>query len=88
MTRTRVRFDRLAALLGALLLALVLLTRGGAEASAPARPYLVKPGDTLWAIARAEVGPEGDPRPVVAEIRDANHLPGASLIAGETIRLP
>ncbi len=54
---------------------------------APEARVLVRPGDTLWEIARAAVGPEGDPRPLVQLIREANGmspwdtvLPGTSLV--------
>jgi hypothetical protein len=48
---------------------------------------VVRPGETLWEIARQVVGAEGDPRPVVERIRRANGLastdvllPGISLV--------
>jgi hypothetical protein len=50
--------------------------------------YLVREGDTLWAIARDRVGPEGDPRPLVQEIRQLNGLATSAITAGQTLRLP
>lgn len=62
---------------------------GGAEAgSDPVRRYVVAEGDTLWEIARTLVGPEGDPRPVIDRIREANHLGTAVLIEGQPLLLP
>jgi hypothetical protein len=48
--------------------------------------YTVKPGDTLWSIAR-RIAPDQDPRPVVDELIADNHLQG-SLQAGQAIELP
>ena len=49
------------------------------------RTVVVRPGDTLWAIAeRAEPGE--DPRPLVDELSAARN--GAPLVPGESIRLP
>jgi LysM domain len=54
----------------------------------PLRRYRVQPGDTLWAIARRQVGPAGDPRPLIAEIREASGLATSSLAAGRTLVVP
>jgi LysM repeat protein len=54
-------------------------------ASAPA-VVVVKPGDTLWEIAR-RVAPRRDPRDVVAELRRLNALPSADVRAGQQLRL-
>ena len=35
------------------------------------RTYVVRQGDTLWAIA-SRIAPAGDPRPVIQAIQDAN----------------
>ncbi|MGH2654229.1 MAG: LysM peptidoglycan-binding domain-containing protein [Actinomycetota bacterium] len=56
--------------------------------NAPGGRYVVRPGDTLWEIARALVGPEGDPRPVVEDLRDANGLGTAILQPGTSLVLP
>jgi nucleoid-associated protein YgaU len=63
----------------------------GTTAGAPPAPYerhVVRAGDTLWGIARARVGPEGDPRPVVERIRSVNGLGVRPLAAGASIRVP
>lgn len=54
----------------------------GGGASEPPRPqrYVVRAGDTLWEIARGLVGPAGDPRPVVEEIRRDNDLKAADVL--------
>jgi nucleoid-associated protein YgaU len=50
---------------------------------------VIRHGDTLWEIARAVVGPEGDPRPVVERIREANALsPTEPLLAGASLVVP
>ena len=54
-------------------------------ASAPA-VVVVKPGDTLWEIAR-RFAPQRDPRDVVAELRRLNALPSADVRAGQQLRL-
>jgi nucleoid-associated protein YgaU len=60
---------------------------GGAPAAQA--PVVVQPGETLWEIARAVVGPEGDPRPVVERIRQANGLdPSESLLPGTSLVVP
>ncbi len=82
---------RLAVLLGAVLLVLVAAQAGAALGSsplaAPGRPpsvvrYVVKPGDSLWTVAR-HVAPGPDPRPVVDALAEARH--DSPLLAGETI---
>lgn len=51
--------------------------------------HVVEEGDTLWALARDLVGPEGDPRPTVHELRELNDLtPASTLAPGETLVLP
>lgn len=55
-------------------------------ASVPAEGevYVVRPGDTLWSIAR-RLQPEGDIRPLVDRLADLNG--GAGLRAGQRLRL-
>jgi Tfp pilus assembly protein FimV len=49
------------------------------------RTVVVRPGDTLWAIAE-RAAPGEDPRPLVDELSAARN--GAPLVPGESIRLP
>jgi LysM repeat protein len=74
-------------------LALAAGTAAGSEAQGSARPpagvsRLVRPGDTLWEIARSRVGPEGDPRPLVEAIRRINQLGTGSVQAGQVLLVP
>jgi nucleoid-associated protein YgaU len=50
------------------------------------RRYVVKPADTLWAIALREYG--GDPREAVWEIRERNGLDGTTVQPGQVLVLP
>ena len=95
MTRTRVRWTRVSALLATTLLVLSLAGRalGGSSQPEPdeggSRPHvLVEPGETLWSIARARIGPEGDPRPFIQELRDLNDLETSAIVTGQRLLLP
>jgi hypothetical protein len=82
-----------AALLATTLLVLGLAGRalGGSsqpDEGAPRPHVLIEPGDTLWSIARARVGPEEDPRPLIQEIRALNGMETSELAAGQRLELP
>ena len=47
----------------------------------------VQPGETLWGIAR-RLSPDRDPRRVVDELRQLNHLPSGGLQSGQQLLLP
>jgi hypothetical protein len=47
--------------------------------------YVVQPGDTLWSIA-SRVVPDGDPRPVVAQLE--GQTGSDHLVPGEHVHLP
>lgn len=50
--------------------------------------YRVKPGDTLWGIAR-EFGPANvDIRQTVAVIKKLNGITGSEIMAGQVIEIP
>jgi LysM repeat protein len=49
--------------------------------------YVVRPGDTLWAIAVRQA-PGDDPRQVVAAIVRANGVDPGTLIPGQVLDLP
>ena len=59
------------------------------SSSGAARPghHLVKPGETLWAIASAHYHTD-DPRRVVFQIEQANQLNDANILPGQVILLP
>ena len=59
-----------------------------AAVAASSRRYVVQAGDTLWRIARLQVGPTEDPRPVIEDIRQANGLQTSALTPGERLVLP
>ncbi len=49
--------------------------------------YVVRPGDTLWGIAEALVGPAGDPRPVVDRLASVNRVRDGVIRPGQELRL-
>ena len=49
---------------------------------------VVKPGDTLWALAGDVAAPGEDVRDVILEIQRLNGRGTADLVAGQIIRLP
>ncbi len=55
---------------------------------AAARAYLVRPGDTVWGIAKRLAAPGSDPRPLVDALIRANHLRGARVAPGERLVVP
>lgn len=67
----------------ALAVAVTARTSGGAGAE---QRYVVRPHDTLWAIAAAHYG--GDPRGAVWRIQRRNGLRGALIAPGQVLRLP
>jgi hypothetical protein len=56
------------------------------EGAGPERAYIVRPTDTLWAIAVAQY--DGDPREAVWRIRERNGLRSTLLRPGERLVLP
>jgi LysM repeat protein len=75
----------------ALLVALAILVAWAVVArsssgSGTERVYVVKPYDTLWAIAARSYA--GDPREGVWKIQARNHLSGDVITPGERLRLP
>jgi len=51
------------------------------------RSLVVRPGQTLWGIART-VDPGADPRATVERLIELNALPGADIEAGRTLVIP
>ena len=78
-----------------LALAIGLGFAGGRASAAPAgarpaaaRVIVVRPGETLWGIARRLVGPEGDPRPMVQALIQRNGVRDAVIRPGERLAVP
>jgi hypothetical protein len=51
------------------------------------RTVTVQPGESLWALA-TRIAPHVDPRLVVTQIEQLNHLRTAELMAGQQLRVP
>jgi nucleoid-associated protein YgaU len=94
MSRTYVRRRRVAATVATVVVALGLLGPvsqafagpGGMEPVAQ-RSYVVRSGDTLWAIA-GSVAPGSDPREIVEQILSANQVDPGSLSPGQVLTVP
>jgi LysM domain len=68
----------------------VSVARVASSASSPppvAPAHVVRPGETLWAIAY-RAAPRGDTRVMVARIVALNRLRSAEVVPGQAIRLP
>jgi predicted Zn-dependent protease len=92
MVRTHVRRRRTALCAAALMLVTVLLGPVGHVFQADAAPrhartVTVRPGDTLWSIAR-RTEPASDPRAVVGAIAVANGLRAGQLVPGQPLLVP
>ena len=77
-----------------LLLAAFSLGRVGSEAaprgtstSTSMDQTVVRPGESLWAVAK-RVAPGHDPRAIIDQIADLNHLQTSSLQAGQLLVVP
>jgi nucleoid-associated protein YgaU len=78
------------ALTGGVVLAAVLGGSGAGSGGlrlAGEKAVVVEPGDTVWEIA-ASISGDDDVRAVVDQIQRLNHLGGAPLVPGQTLRLP
>ena len=71
------------AVTAALIVGFVARTSNGAG---PQRAYVVRPADTLWAIAVRTYA--GDPRQGVWELERMNHLRSDTLTPGQKLILP
>lgn len=94
MSRVRVRRRRLVVLVAAVSVAAAWAgplagAAGGSGGLEPvaARSYVVRGGDTLWAIAE-RVAPSSDPRIVVDAIAEANAVDAGTLVPGQTLVIP
>jgi LysM repeat protein len=73
-------------LIAALALVAWAIVARASEGAAPARPYTVRPNDTLWSIAVKQYG--GDPRDGIWKIERRNHLGSALIHPGQRLVLP
>jgi nucleoid-associated protein YgaU len=92
MTRTRVRRRRTTLSVAAAVMLTVVLGPLGHAFQADAtlrhpRTVVVRPGDTLWAIA-ARIEPASDPRAVADGIAAANGIDPAGLVPGQRLVVP
>ena len=92
MGRTRVRRRRLVALTVSIGVVGVLSgpvanAVGVSGEARSARTYVVRPGDTLWSIARRS-SPSVDPRLVVGAIASANAVDPGALVPGQQLSIP
>jgi nucleoid-associated protein YgaU len=78
-------FARVVIITLVLALLLSVVARAG-QSAGPERRYVVRPADTLWAIALREYG--GDPREAVWEIRERNDLADTTVQPGQVLMLP
>ena len=81
-----VRRALLAIVLAAVVAGAALSSARPTSGAAPERHYVVRPGDTLWAIATTRYA--GDPREAVWRIRDRNGLESALLRPGQVLVMP
>jgi nucleoid-associated protein YgaU len=90
VSRTHVRRWFLALVLVLLAIGLAWVVPSGGAAAGPAHiPTLrnvVRPGDTLWSIARGIQ--DGDPRPLVDAIQAANRADPGALVPGQVLLIP
>ena len=73
--------------------ALVIAFVGGRASARPAHlarvsVVVVHSGDTLWSIARHQVGPQGDPRPLIQRVIARNHLRDGVIAVGQRLIVP
>ena len=79
----------LAVVIVAGILVLFLMPKVGADRGpVPSVSHVVKPGDTLWAVAEAHTPPTGDVRATVDLIRSINGGTSMLLMVGDVIEVP
>jgi LysM repeat protein len=60
---------------------------GGSGGRPPTRDYVVRPGDTLWAIA-VRAGGDRDPRELTQAIAALNDVESGHIVPGQLLQLP
>ncbi|MBT8197517.1 MAG: LysM peptidoglycan-binding domain-containing protein [Acidimicrobiia bacterium] len=70
-----------------ILLASAGLASGPEDGIVPTVEYVVRPGDTVWEIARAHAGPDDDVTSLVHEIKQHNGI-GAIIQPGDLLDVP
>ncbi len=78
-------FARIVALAVAVLIAWAVFARSS-DGAGHERSYVVRPGDTLWAIAERVY--EGDPREGVWRLRERNGVEGGIIHPGQRLAVP
>ena len=62
------------------------VTAGQQRPSKPVWSHVVRPGETLWELAK-EAAPRGDTRRTVDRLVSANKLDGGRIVPGQTLVL-
>ncbi len=91
MQQTRTRLSVQLSVLLATLCMVFLLIGGAADAEAPpapATPYVVAAGDTLWEIAAGQVEAGADVRPMIAAIKERSGITTSELQPGQVLLIP
>lgn len=82
---------RLSMLLVAVVVAFLLVGGAGADAGTPPVPpheYVVRSGDTLWAVAARHTSAGADVRVMIGQIMNATGLTSSSLRPGQVLLIP
>ena len=92
VTRTRVRWGKIAWLLVLAAVAVALFAGTAGAGSGRVQPirlqsHVVVRGETVWSIAKT-IAREQDPRPIVADIIDLNRIENAAIFPGQVLRVP
>lgn len=78
----------IAVLIASLLGTIVFGTSARGEVALSYRQYSVKPGDTLWDIAKEYSSGKTDIRKYIHKIKRENGMDGADLMPGQVLNIP